>query len=104
MENTFFQSTTTDNSNNNPVGVIEPKDWLQRKDYYKAVWFSYEYYDKGPDRQESCDQTVILGEQSLILSPDVVHCVWFFFDHFLTSLEAVPMISKGNYYAVLYSN
>ena len=91
VQNTFFQPQDNDHG----PATLTPKDWLQQKDHYKAVWFSYEYYDKGVDRQESCDEVVVIGEQSLIMSPDVIHCVWFFIEHFLTSLEAIPMASKG---------
>lgn len=91
LEGTFFHLTT---HWVNPT----PKEWLQRKDYYKGVWFSYEYYDKGPDRvEEICHEMIVLGEQGLIASPDVIHRVWFFIDKFMTSLEAVPLFSKGTY-------
>lgn len=90
LEGTFFQSVSSQWVN--PT----PEQWLQRKDYYKGMWFSYEYYDKGPDRvEEVCHECVVLGGQSVMVSPDVIHRVEVFIDKFVTSLEAVPLFSKG---------
>ena len=97
--NTFFQTSpvSLDSSDSSEKKAIQPtpEEWLQHKDHYKAVWFSYEYYDKTLSREEGCEERIIVGEQCLLLSPDVLHRVWFFVDKFLTSLEAVPLFSKG---------
>ena len=102
LQNTFFKelvaegSSCITNTEVVPEASVTPQEWLQPRECYQAVWFSYEYYDKGPTRErEECKENVIIGEQCFIVTPDVVHRIRFFVEHFLNSLDAVPLISQG---------
>ncbi len=103
LQNTFFKEPEPEGNDHItntvaavPEANVTPQEWLQPRDCYQAIWFSYEYYDKGPTRErEECKENVIIGEQCFIVSPDVVHRIRFFVEHFLNSLDAAPLISQG---------
>ena len=97
VSGTFFESLEGTSVDATSGEGLSPKDWLQWKQQYQAAWFSYEYYDKKePERrEEECQEKVRIGEQNIVVSPDVVHRVWFFVNGFLKSLEAVPLVSQG---------
>ena len=99
LQNTFFKELVAEGSTNTeavPKANVTPQEWLQPRECYQAVWFSYEYYDKGLTiEREECRENVVIGEQCFIVTPDVVHRIRFFVEHFLNSLDAVPLISQG---------
>ena len=96
LTNSFFDEDKGTSVDMAPDATPTPKDWLQQRPEYVAVWFSYEYYDISPDREvEICDEVVKIGDQFIVMSPDVLHRVWFYIDGFLKSLEATPLFSKG---------
>ena len=63
---------------------------------FKAVWFTYEYYDVSPSRQiEECTGTLNIGRVKAAISPDVIHRLQHFYEAFLQSQEANPKFSEG---------
>ena len=89
-----FDGDSTDNNGDDDNG---PLYWLQYKPEYKGVWFSYEYYDvDGQERDiETCHQLIKVGKQKLLLLPYLVHRVDVFYRHFMSSIEANPLLSPG---------
>lgn len=71
---------------------------------FKAVWFSYDYHDVGNKSSvEECAETLVVGVVNVTFSPDVVHRLELFLLTFKTSLEAIPLISKGTYHGILFT-
>lgn len=63
---------------------------------FKAVWFSYEYYDTSLSRPtEECTEVLNIGRVRAALSPDVIHRLQHFYEAFKQSQEANPKFSKG---------
>lgn len=63
---------------------------------FKAVWFSYEYYDTSLSRPtEECTEVLNIGRVRAALSPDVIHRLQHFYETFKQSQEANPKFSKG---------
>ena len=63
---------------------------------FKAVWFSYEYYDTSLSRPtEECTEVLNIGRVKAALSPDVIHRLQHFYETFKQSQEANPKFSEG---------
>lgn len=75
---------------------VDPSRPPSPSEAFKAVWFSYEYYDVSPGRQiEECTETLSIGRVKAAISPDVIHRLQHFYETFLQSQEANPKFSEG---------
>ena len=72
------------------------EELLRQREEFKAVWFTYEYYDIGPAHSvEVCNEVLTVGEVDLLLSPDVLHRAQHFRRAYGESVEACPLFSDG---------
>ena len=63
---------------------------------FKAVWFSYEYYDTSLSRPvEECTEVLNIGRVRAALSPDVIHRLQHFYETYKLSQEANPRFAEG---------
>ena len=63
---------------------------------YKAVWFTYQYFDVSAARSvEECTETLRVGHMTISFSPDVLHRLLHFLQAFKKSLAANPRFSEG---------
>ena len=65
---------------------------------FKALWFSYNFHAVSSDcAVEECAQVLAVGVVNAAFSPDVIHRLELFLLSFKSSLDAIPLISKGLY-------
>lgn len=75
---------------------LEYTEYLQQREAYDAVWFSYRDLDVMEGREiEECNEKLVIGKTLLFLSPDVIHRLMHFIQSFLDTLEAHPLLSNG---------
>ena len=71
-------------------------DLAQLGSHYRAVWFTYQYFDTSVSRLiEECTETLHIGYMMASFSPDVVHRLLHFLRAFKKSMEANPRLSEG---------
>lgn len=78
--------------------------YLKHRDVFKGVWFSYRNVDVNTDLEvEQCSERMIVGETRLLLTADVIHRLLAFMRSFFESLEASPLLSRGQSIHYLFS-
>ena len=75
-----------------------PELLLAPRPEFSAVWFTYEYYDVGPAHPcEVCEERLVVGDVSFLLSPDTLHRITHFTSAFEESVKACPLFIEGMY-------
>ena len=82
-----------------------PELLLAPRPEFTALWFTYEYYDVGPQHTiEICDERLMVGEVNVLVSPDTLHRVSHFTSAYSESVKACPLFSEGKLKTVFISS
>ena len=96
LTGSLFDPEITSATPHDTISLPRPELLLAPRPEFTAVWFTYEYYDVGPNHTvEVCEERLIVGEFDLLLSPDTVHRVTHFTAAYRESVKACPLFSEG---------
>lgn len=91
-----IDTPTTPDSATIELPPLADPDLAQLGQHYKALWFTYQYFDVGPSRTvEECTETLHVGHMTATFSPDVLHRLQHFIQALRKSSASAPRFSEG---------